>query len=200
MNKLAQFQSYDSSAPTFARPLEVVPTSVELPPKTDVYRSPHWRTVVWIGQPENLQYLELIRPALRVLVQRYPDLRLRVVCSEFPDWPEIPLERVPWSEEVEEWALRSAEIGIMPLTDDDGSRGECGFKLLQYMSHGLPCVASSIGANPEILLHGIHGFLVEDESSWVSALATLLENPAQAAIMGEQGQARSLSWSYQTYC
>ena len=114
---------------------------------------------------------------------------MRIVCSEFPDWPEIPLEKVRWSEQVERWALSSAEIGIMPLFDDDWSRGKCGFKLLQYMSHGLPAVASRIGVTPEILLHGIHGFVAEDQRSWISALEALLDNPTQASIMGEQGRA-----------
>ena len=41
-------------------------------------------TIVWIGSPENLVYLEMIRPALARLTVRHPALRLRVICSRFP--------------------------------------------------------------------------------------------------------------------
>ena len=103
-------------------------------------------------------YLEMIRPALARLAARHPALSVRVICSAFPDWPEIRIERIPWSAATEAASLAAAHIGVMPLTDDEWSRGKCAFKLLQYMAAALPCVASPVGANTEAVVDGVTGF------------------------------------------
>lgn len=79
--------------------------------------------MVWIGLPENLPYLELVRPALARLAARGVVLRLRVVCSAFPEWRDVPIERVPWSSATEGAALAEAAIGIIPLAADLVERG-----------------------------------------------------------------------------
>jgi glycosyltransferase involved in cell wall biosynthesis len=145
--------------------------------------------IAWIGSPENLMYLEMIRPALARLAARHPRLRLRVICSAFPDWPEIEIERVAWSSQTEAAALAEAHIGIMPLTDDEWSRGKCAFKLLQYMAAGLPCVASPVGANTEAVLDGINGFHARDNDEWERVLGRLIESPELRARFGASGRA-----------
>ena len=85
-----------------------------------------------------------------------------MICSAFPEWPEIQVERVPWSAATEAGSLAAAHIGVMPLSDDEWARGKCAFKLLQYMAASLPCVASPIGANAEAVIDGYNGFHAED--------------------------------------
>ncbi|MDA8018076.1 MAG: glycosyltransferase family 4 protein [Thermoanaerobaculia bacterium] len=154
--------------------VETIPTSIDLLPVGE--KKGTGRTLVWIGMPENLKYLELIRRPLTELQQLYPDLKLRVICSQPPPWPEANIEWIPWSEQVETPALASADIGLMPLTDDTWSRGKCGFKLLQYMSHALPCVASPVGVNRDIVRGGNTGFLARSELEWFSAIRKLLDD------------------------
>src|SRR5208282_5361693 len=114
----------------YARKVTIMPTSIDASSyRAGTAGSEVPTTIVWIGSPENLVYLEMIRPALARLSQRLPKLRLRVICSSFPDWPEVAIERVVWSSATEVDALASAHIGIMPLTDDAWTRGKCAFKL-----------------------------------------------------------------------
>ncbi len=143
--------------------VSVVPTSVD----TDRYFPgvSDGRTVVWTGSAENLKYLAAIRPRIRQ--------PLRVVCNRKPDFD---CEFVPWSPKTEVEALRTAAVGIMPLPDDEWTRGKCGFKLLQYMACGLPCVASPVGVNPEIV--GEAGVLTED---WESGLEKAFDLDGDAA-------------------
>jgi glycosyltransferase involved in cell wall biosynthesis len=146
-------------------------------------------TIAWIGNPENLTYLEMIRPALGRLTVRHPELKLRVICSRFPNWPEINVERIAWSEATEAASLAAAQIGVMPLSDDAWSRGKCAFKLLQYMAASLPCVASPIGANTEAVIDGFNGFHAAGDLDWERSLERLIVSAPLRARLGANGHA-----------
>ena len=143
--------------------VDVVPTAIDTDRFTPGTRD--GKTVVWTGSAENLKYLAAIRPRIR--------RPLRVVCNRKPDFD---CEFIPWSPQTEVDALRTASIGIMPLPDDDWTRGKCGFKLLQYMACGLPCVASPVGVNGEIV--GDTGVLGED---WETGIEKALAMDGAAA-------------------
>jgi glycosyltransferase involved in cell wall biosynthesis len=173
-----------------ARDIVILPTSID----TAVYRATTASaadppTIAWIGSPENLIYLEMIRPALARLAARHPALKLRVICSQFPDWPEISVERIPWSSQTEAGSLAGAHIGVMPLTDDAWSRGKCAFKLLQYMAASLPCVASPVGANTEAVLDGVNGFHARSIDEWEQTLERLIASGDLRAQCGANGHA-----------
>jgi len=171
-----------------ARAVEVLPTSIDVAlyqPTTAKPTDPP--TIAWIGSPENLVYLEMIRPALARLSGRYPALKLRVICSAFPEWPEVQIERIVWSEATEAQSLAAAHVGIMPLTDDAWTRGKCAFKLLQYMAASLPCVASAVGANREAVIDGYNGFHAGAPEEWERNLEKLIVSPELRARFGANG-------------
>jgi glycosyltransferase involved in cell wall biosynthesis len=177
-----------AAAPHSSR-VVIVPTPLDI----DRYRTADVAaagapTLVWLGLPDNLNYLELVRPAIAALTRRWPDLRLRVICSEFPDWTDVAVERVQWSPASEVAGLATAHIGLMPLADDAWTRGKCAFKLLQYAAASLPCVASDVGANREAVLDGASGLLVPPGGSWEPALARLLESPELRTSFGRRGR------------
>jgi glycosyltransferase involved in cell wall biosynthesis len=173
-----------------AHDIAILPTSID----TSAYRvttasAADPPTIAWIGSPENLIYLEMIRPALARLALRYPALRVRVICSQFPDWPEIHIDRIVWSSQTEAGSLAAAHIGVMPLTDDEWSRGKCAFKLLQYMAASLPCVASPVGANTEAVLDGVNGFHARSIDEWEQTLERLIVSADLRARCGANGLA-----------
>jgi glycosyltransferase involved in cell wall biosynthesis len=176
-------------AGTSAQEVMVLPTSIDTASYQPSFAGPaDPPTVAWIGSPENLIYLDMIRPALVRLSKRHPALKLRVICSSFPDWGDVRIERVPWSSATEAHSLAGAHIGVMPLTDDAWSRGKCAFKLLQYMAAALPCVASPVGANTEAVVDGVNGFHASGIEEWERNLEKLIVSPNLRATFGAAGR------------
>lgn len=181
-----------SFARPFARRLEVLPTPIE----TSRYEPKRVfpagsATLVWIGMGGNLTYLDLLREPLARLVHKFSALRLKIISDRAPEGFRIAVDFVPWSEEVEARELASADAGVMPLADDEWTRGKGGFKLLQYMAAGLPVVASPVGINSEFVVNGETGLLARTSQEWESALGDLLSDPAARAQMGAAGRRRA---------
>lgn len=92
-------------------------------------------TIGWIGNTGNLYFLNMIDRACAAIQQRHPLVRFSVMSGKPPEGLATCWKFTPWSKEAESSWLDSIDIGIMPLQDDEWSRGKCAFKLLQYMAH-----------------------------------------------------------------
>jgi glycosyltransferase involved in cell wall biosynthesis len=131
--------------------------------------------VGWMGTSGNLWFLPEV---LRELSPHKERLEIRVV-SDRPYEGELEelvrFER--WSPVLEPDQLRGFQCGLMPLTDDEYTRGKCGFKILQYMASGVVPIASSVGFNREIIRHGVDGFLVSLPGDWAKYVLRLANDP-----------------------
>jgi glycosyltransferase involved in cell wall biosynthesis len=162
-------------------PAVVIPTTIE--PVAEDPDRPEEPTVVWLGLPGSLRYLDGIRGALRKAQARTP-FRLRIVCSA--PWPDERLrpEFVRWSEAASREALLTATVGIAPLADTAWTRGKCASRCIQYGAHALPAVASPVGVTPEVVLHGRSGWLASSAEEWVEHLTAALRDPGRSHAMG----------------
>jgi glycosyltransferase involved in cell wall biosynthesis len=157
-----------------ARRVELIPTVVDLnryPPMNELAGGAEQGiTIGWIGTPLNAYYLERIEPALRSVAQA-GGMRLRVVGAPVPErFAGLPAESRAWSEATEIAQICAFDVGIMPLDDTPWERGKCAYKLLQVMAAGRPVVASPVGANRQVVRHGINGFLADSTEEWITAL------------------------------
>jgi glycosyltransferase involved in cell wall biosynthesis len=174
----------------YAARVEVVPTTVDLgrypvahpggPPDSPL-------TLVWIGSPVTAPYLQAIAPALQALAARR-DIVLRVIGAPGFTIPSVRVEALPWSDDNEVALLQACHIGLMPLPDDNYTRGKCGLKILQYFAACLPAVASPVGANRDIVQNGINGFLAGSPEEWTNRLDTLLSDREMRQRMGLAGR------------
>jgi len=174
-----------------ARRVEIVPTGIDL---SGYARRPEPRKasgrIAWIGLPGNLPYLQLVERPLARLAERHPGWRLTVLSERSPGRFAAPVEFLPWSKETEAENLSACDVGIMPLEDDEWTRGKGGFKLLQYMAAGLPTVASPVGVNREIVVEGETGFLASSPDEWEERIERLLGDSALRLRMGLAGRRR----------
>ena len=94
------------------------------------------------------------------------------------------MQFVPWSSEREALELGDCHVGIMPLPDNEVSRGKCGLKALQCMATGRPVVISPVGVNVDIVEHGKNGFLAGTTEEFVDCLQQLAKSPERRREMG----------------
>lgn len=148
----------------------------------------------WMGTASNLPFLSLCAPALRKLSERYA-FQLLIVASSDQPLREIDLTGVDvrfqlWRPEIEIDMLHSMDIGLMPLPSDrEWMKYKAATKLVQYMSVGIPAVASPVGVNAHILAGNRVGFAATNDAEWQQALELLINNPEQRASMGQAGRA-----------
>lgn len=170
----------------------VLPTAVD----TARYslRSNQWpdkRIVGWSGSSSGLKYLYKIESALLSLLEKHPDVVLKIVSDKAPMFKIIPPERLiyeQWSPQREVAALQEFSVGIMPLEDDLWARGKCSFKMLTYMAVGIPVVVSPVGMNADVLGQAACGFGPRSEEEWVDAISCLLIDSSLAEKMGSAGR------------
>jgi glycosyltransferase involved in cell wall biosynthesis len=147
-------------------------------------------TIGWIGSPSTAPYLaELVKPLSILGLEG--QVKLIIIGGKAPSIPNIIIEEVEWNEKTELDLINSFDVGVMPLPDDDWTRGKCAFKLIQYMACALPVIASSVGANVD-LVNKDCGYLVSSTKDWIDALRLIRDDITNRNIMGEAGRNRVL--------
>ena len=99
------------------------------------------------------------------------------------------MEFVRWSPVREAEDVAACHVGIMPLPDDEVSRGKGGMKALQFMATGRPVVVSPVGVNRQIICDGENGLVASSADEWTKALERLAEDRALRARLGEAARA-----------
>lgn len=177
-----------------ARAVTVVPTTIDTEAYAVVPRPPNPRPLVgWTGSTTTLSYLMALAPALLRLRERH-DFELRVIGGEVRI-DGVPARCSPWQMATEVEDLRTMDVGLMPLSDDEWSRGKCGLKALQYMALGIPPVVSPVGVNMTIVRDGVSGFHAVTEADWVERIGLLLEDESLRRRLGWEAR-RTVEESY----
>jgi glycosyltransferase involved in cell wall biosynthesis len=144
-------------------------------------------TLVWSGTFSTVQHLDTVRGALQRLA-REEKFKLRVIGAPEYAIEGVEVEVVQWRSATEADDLRPGDIGMMPLPDDQWSKGKCGLKALQYMALGIPTICSPVGVNSTIIEHGRNGILAGCEDEWVHSLKRLINSPEERARLGAEGR------------
>lgn len=141
----------------------------------------------WIGSSSTSAYLNLLKNVLRALSEKYKITLKLIGASDF-DIPGVKIVKRKWDLSTEVSELQSFDIGIMSLPDDEWTRGKGGYKLLQYLSTGIPVVSSPVGINTEIVQEGINGYFAGSEEEWIEKLSILIENQDLREKLGRNGR------------
>lgn len=174
----------------FNKPVSVIPTSID----TDRYKpaasknSNAHLTLGWIGSSTTVKYLNMLSEAFNALFLKYHNIRLVIVGGKWNKLISANISCKEWNLESEISYLQSFDIGIMPLSDDEWSKGKCAFKIIEYMSVGIPVVASAVGMNKEVIEDGGNGFLASSSEEWFRKISLLMDDAGLRITIGKAGR------------
>jgi glycosyltransferase involved in cell wall biosynthesis len=144
----------------------------------------------WTGSLTTLQYFKDLVPVLERIKDRYgAAVRFKVIGEPGYRNEALDLQSTPWNLETEIEDLNDIDIGIMPLPDNEWTKGKCGFKGLQYMGCGIPTVMSPVGVNAHIVEHDVNGYLAGNEEDWYTILCCLIDSEPLRTRIGRAGRA-----------
>jgi len=167
----------------YARRFSTRVTNISSTIDTDAYRPRDGRppdqpvVVGWSGSLSTAPFLHLLDDTLRVL-QESDAIAVRVIGDGSFSIPGVTVHAQDWRLETEVDDLRSFDIGVYPLPDDEWVLGKSGLKALQYMALGIATVAQRTTVNESIIEDGRNGFLAADGGEWLSILTKLVRDPA----------------------
>jgi glycosyltransferase involved in cell wall biosynthesis len=144
-------------------------------------------TIGWTGSHSTLKYLNALESVFQTLQQQYKNIRLVIIADHVPAL-NVPFVFRRWTALSEVQDLMEFDIGVMPLPDDEWSKGKCGFKALQYLSLEIPAVASPVGVNTTIIRNDETGYLCVTNEDWITALESLIRNKELRRKMGQRGR------------
>jgi glycosyltransferase involved in cell wall biosynthesis len=147
----------------------------------------------WSGSHSTLKYLNDLESLLQRLEQKYDRVDFWIIADKPPELKLTRLIFKPWSLESEIVDLAQIDVGIMPLPNDEWTKGKCGFKALQYMALEIPAVVSAVGANKKIIDHCVDGFLCGDDSDWLAYLTELIINADLRKRIGKQARKKIIN-------
>jgi glycosyltransferase involved in cell wall biosynthesis len=166
----------------------VIPTSIDTAHYVPLRRASQSGPVCigWTGSVTTAPYLSQLVGLLAEL-QREQGVRIRLIGAGKLDVAGADVDALPWQFQTEIADLRDIDIGVMPLSDDEWSRGKCGLKALQYMALGIPTVMSPVGVNSEIAKGGA-ALLADEPRQWRQALERLINDAAERRRLGVAGR------------
>jgi len=151
------------------------------------------------GTPTHDKDFEVAKPALKHILQRYPQTELWLVGPLNPgaDWGAFgarvkhdPL--VPWRELPQ--VLAQFDINIAPLVSENPfSQSKSEIKYVEAALVRVPTITSPTSAFRYAIQSGENGYLAADLQDWIDAIIALIEEPQSRRSIGERAYAHTLT-------
>jgi len=157
----------------------LIPTPVDTKLYAPIQHRSDQFIVGWIGTSSNFHFLERVYPFVVAFLKSYPQVEFRIMSNESPTFIQGESANVTfqyWTKEKEIPFIQALTVGLMPLQNDEWSKGKCSYKMLQYMSCGVPVLVSPFGMNQELLDKGEIGLGIEKYVDWYDALVYMYQN------------------------
>jgi N-acetyl-alpha-D-glucosaminyl L-malate synthase BshA len=186
------------------RPIDVIPNFVTAPPATT---SDCRKWLVPCSETSVLTHISNFRPVKRVLdvmktfeiVRRHHKARL-IMVGDGPDRNEAEAyARDHGFENEVRFTGKQLDIDAVLACSDlfllPSSTESFGLAALEAMAHKVPVIASRVGGLPEVVRHGVDGYLeaLGDVESMAQDALTLLRDPALRLKMGLSARDRALT-------
>ena len=185
------------AADSVLRKVKIVPNGIDLADGQRNSVSSNAREILFVGRLAPIKGIEHLLEALRMYANPY---RLTIV-GDGPDRKrleslsiDMPIEFVGMKpfEAIGEYLVKSHVLVLPSLSENLPN------VLLEALAHGVPVIASRVGAIPEIVRDGENGYLVEprNPNSLRRALENVFTTPIHYKTIsdGALASAQSFSW------
>ena len=175
---------------SYNKQIEVIPTSIN----TSIFIPAQKKNtndipvIGWIGSRTTLSCLLAITTVFTKLAGRHKFILKIIGGGGKVEIPGVNIVIEEWSLENEVQNFQSLDIGVYPLPDNEWSLAKTPFKTIQYMAAGIPCVASAVGGNKDIIKDGVNGFLADGKEEWFFKLELLLTDKEIREKIGKEGR------------
>ena len=162
--------------------------------------------IFWQGSSTHIKDLEMLKPAVKHITEKYPHVRWFIwgsMYDNFAENMEIHKDRVETKEsvEMEDYYKNlkniKMDIGICPLTTDDEedkAYNECKspIKFLEYSLCGIPSVVSDISTYTDTVIPNHTALVARTTQDWIDHLSSLIENPEDREILAQNAKEQVL--------
>jgi glycosyltransferase involved in cell wall biosynthesis len=167
--------------------VQIIPTTIDINKYKFVKKKYKKNlTIGWSGSSSTSKYIENFLPTL-LKIQKKIKFKILIIGSKL-NINNSYIKSLRWSSKNELKYLNQIDVGLMPLPNNQWTKGKCGLKILQYLSVGIPSVVSNVAINSEIIIHGKNGYLINNKSEWEIYLTKFLKNPKIISKMGLNGR------------
>ncbi len=160
---------------------------------------------LFVGRLAREKGIENLAAAFETVAGRVPGARLQAAgegpkrealirAAEAGNWrKQLDLLGLQIRGKVRE-TMHAADVFVLPSDFESFS-----YTLLEAMACGLPCIATDVGGNRDLVETGVSGLLVpgRDPASLAEAMLQLAENPEVRVSMGREGALRAREYTLQ---
>ncbi len=176
-------------ADDFNSNVSVIPTTVDTDLFKPLPKSNSKIVIGWSGSKTTIKHFELAVDVLKKIKNVYGEkISFKIIGEPNYSNKELGIISQKWNALTEVEELNSIDIGIMPLPNDEWSKGKCGLKGLTYMALEIPTIMYNIGVNSEIIEHGVNGFLYKTDEELFKYIELLINNAELRKSIGAMGR------------
>lgn len=163
-----------------AKNITIIPTVIDINryPIKVWNNTPEKLIVGWVGSKSTFdKYFMQLSGQVQRLTKANINLYFHIIGAPDNGKFNDQVRFIPWTEDTEVQEILKFDVGLMPLIDSDWEKGKCAYKLIQYMACSIPGIASTVGANVEVV-NEKNGFLTSDIAGFEKIILLLLNDPA----------------------
>ena len=155
-------------------------------------------TLLFVGRLERIKGLDVLLPAIGILRDRGTLVSLRVIGEGSERRALEAMSRTLGLESQVEFTgalldvrpyLRLSAFGVLPSRSEGQS-----VSVMEMMAAGLPVIATAVGGTPELVTHGITGYLAppEDSTGLADTIGVALHDRENNSDLGARARAYAL--------
>ena len=144
----------------------------------------------WSGSPTTVGNVRLIEKPLQELTAS-STCDIHLIGGEEFRLKDVRYTAQKWNAESEVGDLRKMQVGLVPLPANAWNPYKFIMKTAQYLALGIVPVGTPMASNPEVISHGVNGFLASTDAEWLEYISLLVKDHGLRNEMSRRGAAEA---------